>query len=62
VAQEHGGELTLESVEGKGATFRLRIPADLTGRADPGATAAERSGVFGGEGNRGLAGENVRPR
>jgi hypothetical protein len=61
VAQEHGGELTLESVEGKGATFRLRIPADLAGSHDPGATAASRASMHGTSHGGGHGGENVRP-
>jgi signal transduction histidine kinase len=61
VAQEHGGELTLESVEGKGATFRLRIPADLAGSHDPGATAASRASMHGKSHGGGHGGENVRP-
>lgn len=63
VVEEHGGRLILESSEGKGATFRLLIPADLTAMTDPSATAASRQSVhpYGSEGG-GLAGESVRPR
>ncbi len=39
VVQEHGGTLTLESAEGKGATFRLVLPADPHRPIDPSATA-----------------------
>ena len=39
VAQAHGGDITLESAEGKGACFRMKLPID-TGQtpADPSAT------------------------
>lgn len=39
VAEEHGGKLTLESTEGKGATFRIILPADAAATGDPSATA-----------------------
>lgn len=38
IAEEHGGRITLDSAEGRGATFRLVLPADLPG-PDPSATA-----------------------
>jgi two-component system, NtrC family, sensor kinase len=39
VAQQHGGDIRVESVEGKGATFRLILPVDAAGVADPSETA-----------------------
>lgn len=42
VAEEHKGRLTVESDEGRGATFRLHLPADLQASADPSATTGER--------------------
>jgi two-component system, NtrC family, sensor kinase len=42
VAEEHGGRIVLESEEGKGAMFRIIIPADATRVADPSATSASR--------------------
>ncbi|HLP84583.1 MAG TPA: ATP-binding protein [Phycisphaerales bacterium] len=38
VAQQHGGTLTLTSDEGKGATFRMVLPADGSSMLDPSAT------------------------
>ncbi len=38
VAQQHGGTLTLTSDEGKGATFRMMLPADGSSMLDPSAT------------------------
>jgi two-component system, NtrC family, sensor kinase len=38
VAQQHGGTLTLISDEGKGATFRMVLPADGSSMLDPSAT------------------------
>jgi signal transduction histidine kinase len=38
VAQQHGGALTLLSDEGKGATFRMVLPADGSSMLDPSAT------------------------
>ncbi|MEI7657647.1 MAG: ATP-binding protein [Phycisphaerae bacterium] len=61
VAEEHGGELVLESAEGKGATFRLRIPVDMAGHDDPGATTANRASMHGKVHGAGHGGENVRP-
>lgn len=39
VAQQHGGDIRVESVEGKGATFRMSLPVDATGLADSSETA-----------------------
>ncbi len=39
VAQQHGGSLALESVEGKGATFRMLLPVEGHAAIDPSATA-----------------------
>lgn len=41
VAQAHGGDVTVESREGEGSTFRLRIPLEAARRAEPGETLAE---------------------
>ncbi len=38
VADQHHGLLLLDSEEGKGATFRLLLPVEASGVADPGAT------------------------
>jgi two-component system, NtrC family, sensor kinase len=38
VAQQHGGTLTLQSEEGKGASFRIVLPADGSSMLDPSAT------------------------
>jgi hypothetical protein len=62
VAEEHGGRIALESVEGKGATFRITLPADLSPANDPSATAASRQSMHGAPEGPGLAGESVRPR
>lgn len=43
VADEHGGRILLESEEGRGATFRIILPADATSVADPSATSASRA-------------------
>jgi len=42
IAEEHGGSIALESVEGRGATFRLTLPADPGSKLDPSATASSR--------------------
>jgi signal transduction histidine kinase/pSer/pThr/pTyr-binding forkhead associated (FHA) protein len=42
IAEEHGGAILLESMEHKGATFRLVLPADPSHLTDPSATQAER--------------------
>lgn len=39
VAEDHGGRILMESSEGKGAIFRLILPADLATAGDPSATA-----------------------
>jgi len=46
IAEEHGGTLTMESEEGRGAIFRLSIPADgpTANGGDPSATTGERPG------------------
>jgi signal transduction histidine kinase len=62
VAEEHGGAIFLDSVEGKGATFRMLIPADLNPVNDPSATAASRQSMGGSPQGPGLSGESVRPR
>jgi signal transduction histidine kinase len=40
VVEEHGGRITLESVEGRGCTFRVVLPADAGAAIDPSATTA----------------------
>jgi signal transduction histidine kinase len=57
IAEDHGGKIILESTEGRGATFRIILPADASAISDPSATA----GKHGNEDFKGLAGENVRP-
>lgn len=52
VAEEHGGRIEVESAEGHGATFRLLLPADVSGGIDPSATASQKPGA--GEARRGL--------
>jgi signal transduction histidine kinase len=61
VAEEHGGRIALESAEGKGATFRLVLPADLSAMTDPSATDQSRQSMGTGPAGPGLAGESVRP-
>ena len=43
IAEEHGGKITLDTQEGKGATFRITLPADARDMIDPSATAQSRS-------------------
>jgi chemotaxis protein histidine kinase CheA len=43
VVEEHRGAILVESEEGKGATFRMFLPADATNAQDPSATAASRT-------------------
>jgi len=45
VAEEHKGRLSVESEEGRGATFRLHLPADLQASADPSATTGEKPDI-----------------
>jgi two-component system NtrC family sensor kinase len=40
VVEEHGGRITLDSVEGRGCTFRVTLPADAGAAIDPSATTA----------------------
>jgi len=42
IAEEHGGKITVESVEGRGATFRITLPADVGAAIDPSATSASK--------------------
>ncbi|MEL6330015.1 MAG: ATP-binding protein [Planctomycetota bacterium] len=44
IVQDHRGKIRVESKPGKGATFRIVIPANLD-EADPSATAQSRSGA-----------------
>ncbi len=48
VAEDHGGRIELDSIEGRGATFRIMIPLDTAQSVDPSATAASR-GLGGGQ-------------
>ena len=43
VAEEHMGRIVLESAEGKGATFRIIVPAESGPHADPAATTSSRT-------------------
>ncbi len=60
IAEEHGGSISLESEEGKGATFKITLPADPGSAIDPSATADPKQNApipgFGG------SGESVSPR
>lgn len=62
VSEEHGGAIFVDSVEGKGATFRMLIPADLNPINDPSATAASRQSMGTNLQGPGLSGESVKPR
>lgn len=42
IVEEHAGRIFLESVENKGATFRVVLPADPHAAIDPSATFAQR--------------------
>lgn len=44
VAEEHRGQLTVRSEEGKGCVFRMTLPADPSSLIDPSATTGERPG------------------
>ena len=43
IVAEHLGRIRVETAEGRGATFRVFIPADLDEQMDPSATAEDRS-------------------
>ncbi len=43
IVEEHGGRISIESVEGKGATFRVLLPAEVGVVLDPSATATTGS-------------------
>lgn len=45
IAEEHAGTIVLETTEGKGATFRMVLPADAREMIDPSATAQSRGVV-----------------
>ena len=42
IIQDHYGRIRVETAEGKGATFRVRLPADLDSAVDPSATAEQK--------------------
>jgi len=42
ITEEHNGRVEIHSVEGKGATFRVLLPADATRTIDPSETAGEK--------------------
>lgn len=58
IAEEHNGRISLESGDGRGATFRLVLPADTATAVDPSATAQARNQHAGPAGGA----ESVRPR
>lgn len=43
VAEDHNGRIVVESVEGRGATFRIILPGDAVATGDPSATAHSRN-------------------
>jgi two-component system NtrC family sensor kinase len=43
IVEEHGGRISIESVEGKGATFKVLLPAEVGVALDPSATATTGS-------------------
>ena len=46
IIEQHQGTIVLESAEGKGATFRMTLPADPGATLDPSATAHTKSAAF----------------
>ncbi len=60
IAEEHGGKITLDTQEGKGATFRITLPADARDMIDPSATAQSRN-LSGNPGIGSASAESVRP-